>query len=1166
MSHSLLHDEAARLQSLLACRILDTPPEAAFERIANLAAQTLDMPIALVSLVDRDRQWFKAKVGISVCETSRDVSFCAHAILQRGVMVVPDATADPRFADNSLVTGEPGIRFYAGAPLHAPDGQPLGTLCVIDLRPRQWDERQRRILTDLAALAADELTLRIEVAARDQAEKSLRVQHEALVEVKQSVERQVAHRTLELTEANRTLHREIRQRKLADRERRRSEHRFRQLFNQASDAAFVHDVEGRVVDVNAAACASLGYTRTELLRLGIPDIEMTHDPAEGFRFWRELPVGSVERFEGCHRRKDGSTFPVEIHVSVLELPEGRHLLALIRDISARKGTEKLLRTRAREQEAVARLGTRALSGGSVEELQREAVALVGETLGVDMCRVYEHLPEQETFAVGASLLMGDRVVGTRVASDHPTSLAGHVLHTAQPVIIEDVDTETRFEVPASLRELGVRSALCVLIGGAHPGDPRYGLLGVGHRERRAFTSDDVFFVQSVANVLAAAIARHRHEDALRAVESRYRRITQNTPGVVYQYLQRPDGTGAVPFISESCRALYGLEPSEIQADPQLLFKSVHPDDLPGLLAARQTSTQSLSPLHWQGRHRMPDGEVRWMRVDSRPERLPDGGTICDGIIIDVTDQKKRKQALRQSEERFRLAIYHSPFPILLHTDDGEIIKVSDAWTHMTGYMEEELRTMEDWITRAYPSEEGREQVRAHLGDLLNHLGAVEHPGQRIRCADGSERVWDFTCANLGRLPDDRWLHITTAVDVTERLQGETALRAAKEEAERANRAKSVFLSRMSHELRTPLNAILGFGQLLELSPLGTQEALSLQYILKGGRHLLALIDEVLDLSRVETGDLHLTPGDVNVGKLAQECVGLVTRLAQARGITCRVTVPGDALIRVDEQRLRQMLLNLLSNAIKYNREGGDVLVSSEAIPDGQWRLKVTDTGPGIPPEGMARLFVPFERLEQEFTEAEGTGLGLVISRRIAEAMGGTVGVESEIGRGSAFWIELPVAPGVAADSASATGPVEPPASSCALLPTPHAKLLYIEDNLSNLQVVKALLANCRPRWQFLSARDGKAGLAQAYENLPDLILLDLQLPGIKGDAVLGELRRDPRTRHIPVVLLSADATVLSRERLLADGADDYISKPFKLESLLELLDRTLLKAAVNQQN
>lgn len=1161
MSPSLHLDEAARLNALHDCRILDTPPEAAFERIVRLAADILDMPAAAVSFIDRDRQWLKAKVGVEFCETSRETSFCTHAVQSDEVLVVGDAAADPRFAENPLVAIETGVRFYAGAPIHAPGGQPLGALCVYDRRPRQLDERQRKILTDLAALVNDEIALRTEVAARQQAEQALHAEQRALKEANDSVEKRVVVRTAELSKVNRTLQSEMRQRALADEASRRSEHRFRQLFNQASDAAMVHDIDGRVVDANEIACASLGYTREELLTMGVPDFETTHDPTEGFRFWRELAPGSVEKLEGCHRRKDGSTFPVEIHVSVLETAEGRHLLALIRDITERKRDEEALRTRAHQQEALASLGARALGGGgSVDELMRAAVNLIGATLGVEICRVYEHLPERKGFVVAASLLEADPEVGTIVADDQISSFAGHVFRTRQPVVIENVDHEDRFTLSATFRILGVKSALCVLLGGTGLDDASFGLLGVGTRQPRTFSGDDVFFVQSVANVLATAIVRRRSEDCLRAVEARYQRIAANTPGVVIQYLTRLDGTSAIPFISEAVRTFYGIEPEAIQANPRLFLSIVHPDDRAGLVAAVHASKETLQPMHWQGRYVLSGGEVFWMRVDSQPERLPDGGVIFDGIIIDITGQKRRKEALRQSEERFRLAIVHSPFPVMLHADDGEIVQVNDAWTHLTGYTSAELIAIEDWLHLAYPAKEDRDKIHGHLADIVNHIGAVEHPGQRIVCADGSERIWDFTCANLDRLPDRRWLHITTAVDVTERRHAEDALRAAKEEAERANRAKSVFLSRMSHELRTPLNAILGFGQLLELSTLEKQDAMSLGYILKGGRHLLALIDEVLDLSRAETGDLHLSPGQVKVGALAQECAGLVARMAQTRGITCRVIVPATISVWTDEQRLRQMLLNLLSNAIKYNREGGEVFVHGEATSSGRLRLRVTDNGPGISAEGLERLFVPFERLEQEFTEAEGTGLGLVISRRIAEAMGGTLEVQSEVGRGSTFCIDLPLGK-LPAGEISTVVPAKQSLRRTKAT-TPKATLLYIEDNVSNLQVVKALLANCRPRWEFLSARNGREGLEQAHQGSPDLILLDLQLPGMKGDAVLAELRHDPLTQHIPVVLLSADATAHSRERLLAMGADDYLSKPFKLEGLLELLDRTLLKVAV----
>ena len=361
---------------------------------------------------------------------------------------------------------------------------------------------------------------------------------------------------------------------------------------------------------------------------------------------------------------------------------------------------------------------------------------------------------------------------------------------------------------------------------------------------------------------------------------------------------------------------------------------------------------------------------------------------------------------------------------------------------------------------------------------------------------------------------------------------------------------------MSHELRTPLNAILGFGQVLEFSKLQGQDATALRYILQGGQHLLSLVDEVLDLSRAETGDLHLVLGEVDAEAVARECVGLLARLAAARGITCAVENPGGpARLRCDEQRLRQTLLNLLSNAIKYNREGGQVLVRFQQTSAGRLRLNVVDTGPGIAPEGLARLFVPFERLNYESGEVEGTGLGLVVSRRIAEAMDGVVGVESEVGRGSTFYIELPLAPlqlALPASPAHFGGPAvgDSPAREGVVV-------LYIEDNLSNLQVMEMLLARRRPHWRFLSARDGHEGLDRARREPPGLVLLDLQLPGMTGEEVLDKLRGEPATASVRVIVLSADATQHSRARLLARGADEYVSKPFRAEALLQLLDRQL---------
>ena len=1138
-------DEFARLAALHAYGVLDTPPEPGFEHIVSLVTRLFRVPIAAVTLVDAKRQWFKSSRGLDRQETPREWSFCAHAMWGDEVLVVADATLDPRFADNPLVKAENGLRFYAGAPLRTPEGQPLGALCVLARQPRELTSTEQQQLLEIASLVEDELLLR-RIGRELHGEILLRQRAEVALENERQPDRYLpdvaGDRFKEkVNEASSPAH----------------GNHFREMVEQAGDAMFVYDLNERILEVNMAACHLVGYTREELLELRVGDIDMGFDPVKGLKRWHEMIPGEAVTMESLNRRKDGDVFAAEARVSVVETGRGRVLLALVRDISQRKRAERTLQVRARQQQAVAELGAKALSGGKVETLLDEAVAIVADTLGLEICSVFEHMPARKQLLIRAGLNLPPHERGKKAAPDSPKYTAGCVLRSGEPLIIKDFRKEEHVKATPWLKANGAVSGLTVPVGENSTGVPRYGILNAYTRTQREFTDDDMYFVQAVANILATSIDRQRGEDALRVVEARYRRIAAHTPGVVYQYLVHPDGTVAVPFISESCRTLYGLEPHEIQAHPEVMLSHIHGEDRPGLEDAMRRCKHSLVPLHWQGRHLLPTGDERWVHFDSRPERLPDGSVICDGIIIDLTAEEQRKEILRQSEERFRLANLHAPFPIMLHTDDGEVLQVNDAWTHLTGYLPEELPTVEAWLRLAYPLEEEKEAVRSFIAKAWEQVGVVQNPGRSIRCANGEERVWDISGVNLGRLPDGRWLRLGTAIDVTEQRQQEEALRLAKEEAERANKAKSVFLSRMSHELRTPLNAILGFGQVLELSQLGEQETQSVQYILKGGRHLLALVDEVLDLARVEADELSLTLSAVSFDKLAQDCAGLVARMAQARGITCTLEVcPACQVpVQADGQRLRQVLLNLLANAIKYNCDGGQVTLSCEQTSDKRIRMKVRDTGPGITAEGLARLFVPFERLGQELCEVEGTGLGLVVAKRLMEAMGGSLGVESQLGQGSTFWVELPVAlHPVMAESAN-RGPalLTSTVPEGGVFPT----LLYIEDNVSNVQVVQTVVKRLRPHWLFLSARDGQSGLQQARNHLPGVILLDLQLPGMNGDEVLIALRTDPVTARIPVLLLSADATTHSRERLLTLGADNYLPKPFNVADLLERLDALL---------
>jgi PAS domain S-box-containing protein len=395
-----------------------------------------------------------------------------------------------------------------------------------------------------------------------------------------------------------------------------------------------------------------------------------------------------------------------------------------------------------------------------------------------------------------------------------------------------------------------------------------------------------------------------------------------------------------------------------------------------------------------------------------------------------------------------------------------------------------------------------------------------------------------------------------AHDITQRRRAEEALNQAKQEADRANRAKSEFLSRMSHELRTPLNAILGFGQLLQIDELNEGQRESVDQVLRGGRHLLGLINEVLDISRIETGSLAMSSEAVNLYELLKETIDLTRPLAAEREL--RIEAPSQEgcswTVRADRQRLRQVLLNLASNAVKYNRHGGRISFACQPASDGRVRILVRDTGPGVPADKLHRLFTPFDRLGAEQTDIQGTGMGLALSKQLLEAMGGTLTAQSIEGQGSTFTIELartedPLEHYERASAAPST-PVENPGSG------PERCVLYVEDNPSNLRLVQRILAE-RGGVRLLTATHGQPVQGLVRQHQPDLVLLDQHLPDLDGEEVLRRLQADPQTAAVPVVVVSADATAGQMQRLLAAGASHYLTKPLDVPQFLVVVDELL---------
>jgi CheY-like chemotaxis protein len=386
---------------------------------------------------------------------------------------------------------------------------------------------------------------------------------------------------------------------------------------------------------------------------------------------------------------------------------------------------------------------------------------------------------------------------------------------------------------------------------------------------------------------------------------------------------------------------------------------------------------------------------------------------------------------------------------------------------------------------------------------------------------------------------------------------EAELTSARTMAEKANLAKSYFLSSMSHELRSPLNGILGFAQLLESEippPRATQKE-SIAQILKAGWHLLTLINEILDLAKVESGQIPMSREPVSVAEILVECQGMIEPQARLRDITLSFPVlDRPAFVLADRTRVKQVLLNLLSNAIKYNADHGKVEVACREAGEGRIRISVRDTGRGLAPDQVAQLFQPFNRLGQEAGGEEGTGIGLVVAKRLVELMDGVIGVESALGLGSLFWFDLFAV--AKPDLALADGGPEHTAAAEVPAGGRIRTVLYVEDNPANLKLVELILAR-RPDIRLLTAADGNSGIELARVAPVDVILLDINLPGMSGFEVLKFLRSLPATAAIPVLAISANAMPSDIENGLKAGFCRYLTKPIKVNEFLEVLDQTL---------
>ena len=925
------------------------------------------------------------------------------------------------------------------------------------------------------------------------------------------------------------------------------------IVENSDDAIISKTLDGIILTWNAGAQKLYGYTAQEAIGRPVSFLAPADLPDEMPQLLEKIRRGEpVEHFETVRVRKDGSRCAISLSISPLKDEQGNIIGAssIKRDITERK------RAAEAEQEALRFLQS------TLDTLISHIAVLDGKGTIIAINKAWRQFAE-ENQGTGTTCGVGANYLAVCDQASGPWA-------------------EQAPAVAQGIREViaGQQQVFCLEYPCHSCGEERWfnvcGTRFVGEGPVRV-----VVAYENVTECKRAAADQAQLVAQVEQQRQRLNTIVTNVPGMVWEAWGAPDDAGQrIDFVSDYVTTMVGYSVEEWTATPNCWLSIVHPDDQER--AAREAAAIFASGQSgaMQFRWMAKDGRVVWtetqMVVTCDEAGCPLG---MRGVSLDITERKQAEEALRTSEERFRLLVDSvQDYGIIMLDAKGRVASWNAGAERIKGYRSEEI--IGEHFSRFCTEEDLQSGKPEREIETATREGRYEEEAWRVR-KDGS-RFWANVlitpvCNANGQLVG--FAKVTR--DITERKQAQEALQeahvvlesrveqrtsqlatanvelqTAREQADAANLAKSEFLSRMSHELRTPLNAILGFGQILnkqDLTPLAKE---SVGYILKGGRHLLDLINEVLDIARVEAGHINLSLEAIGLADIVPEACALVRPLAAERNIRLveNTSELGTSYILADLQRLKQVLINLLSNAIKYNREGGQVEVSCDPKPDGWTSIAIRDTGPGISPRDLPKLFTPFERLDASNSAIEGTGLGLVLSQRLVAAMGGTLSVESALGQGTTFTLALPQA--------------TPPEEQLANWPegTPHAhsgeeaeqtySVLCIEDNPANLRLLEVIFEG-RPEITLLAAIQGSVGLDLARQHEPDLILLDLDLPDIKGHEVLTRLQQSAITRDIPVVVVSADATPNQINRLLTAGASAYLTKPLDVDQFIHTVDRFL---------
>ena len=1056
-------NETMRLAALKQLGILDTAREQDFDNITLLATQITGAPMATISLLDENRQWFKSKQGLAISEMPRDISFCTYTIRQPGIMIVPDALQDDRFKDNPVVTGEPFIRFYAGVPIRTEDGFVLGTLCIIDLVPRTLTTQQVFALEVLARQVETLFELRTKIAARKTADEKLVALN----------------------------------------------NHFRLALEKIGDNVWEYDFTTGISTFSQNENEVLGFGTNEFTdnnklwwQCIYPD-----DRAMLLENDRKCRSGIINSHILEYRmiHKDGSVkWVLDRGVVIEKTPDGLPLKII--------GTHTDITTRKKNEQAL------------LESEKRWKFALEGSGDGVwdwdvKAGKVFYSKRWKEILGYGEDEI-GDELTAweSRV---HKDDLAK---------VYHELQLHFSGEFPFFKSEHRI---LC------KDGTYKW-ILDRGMVIERDTNNKPLRVIGTHTDVSQRKFTEQALEQRLKQFKS----LSDNIPGVIYEYEFRKDGSEGMRYVSPAVNTLFGIQSKEFKN----YHAFIHPDDIAMIETKNAISKETLEPFYCEARLVVPGRKVVWHSVTSSFSYwTEDGSKIFTGFMLDITERKKTDDQLRRKEEKYRSIIANMNLGLLELDNDEKILYANQSFCNMSGYDLEEIIDREP--NDIFIIGENKELIKNK--NRLRKEGISDAYEIAVRDKRGQLKWWLISGAprfdDAGVLVGSIGIHL----DITTQKKTETDLIEARELAEGSTRSKEIFLANMSHEIRTPMNAITGMAAQLAKTNLNSTQQFYLDTIHSASENLLVIINDILDISKIEAGKLQLEKIGFEPAEMISRAIRVMNHKAEEKGLALTLSDCDTGIAPVlmgDPFRLNQVLLNLINNSIKFTEKGGVQISCSivkYSLHTQTIRIAVKDTGIGMEERFVGDLFQKFSQEDASVTRRHGgTGLGMSICKELVELMGGKIIVDSKKGVGTtvSFIIEFE-------KGGSLNLPVKQTFTFDANMLL-NKKILVVDDNKMNRLVAAMILKNCGAIIK--EAVNGQEAVDLLSGTPIDLVLMDIQMPVMDGMQATGIIRQTI-SKTLPVIALTANAIKGDNDKCLDAGMNAYLSKPFNEKDLLNMV-------------